>query len=395
MASAIMRGWEHVGYNKETGTIIALARKSVIVARSIDFGVTWQDIKLPQPTFLNDMWYSGIDCDHERGVWFITTFNSKGVLVSMDDGLTWNKMSNNWRFGGTGTSGQTYGVSENTIRHNTVCYGGGRWIFGIEHGTQSKVGNSSAYNMANDIVIPLPILHSELASLMTAAAAIRAPHYKALNAGNKFSNNYLNDVQCIRYISNNNKFYGISAAHTASVSAAPECKTNGDDATCVGPRSDLAVKRQWLFDPTLAPASSITDLGNHADMPDHNTHLCYDEDEDILIGIKDRRYIVTSEDSGTSWSPSSNPALESFNPNPPTPCENADIKSMACAQGVIILTLNENTDKIYRSIDRGNTFQEITLSEPGLWTAKYCGNRFIMVAFNSNKSARSLTLDEV
>jgi len=113
----------------------------------------------------------------------------------------------------------------------------------------------------------------------------------------------------------------------------------------------------------------------------------------IWSNVKKNLFVTRQKiDGGDYWEPSTDPLLESYDPNPPQLPQ--DIRSIACAEGIIIATVEDNTDTIYKSIDRGKTFEAITLSEPGLWTVKYCGNRFIMVAFNSNKTARSLTLDE-
>jgi len=396
MASAIMRGWEHIGYNKETGTIIAIARKSVIFARSIDYGVTWSDIKLQQPTFANDIWYSGIACDPSTGTWVVTAFNGKPLIISIDDGLSWVAVPA-FLFGVSSSNCWKNGV----CRFSSVCFGNGVWVFGLERGIAAPqtAGSLAKDSMKTGKGAAVLVLTTEELRTITSTSGFyngseaNSAYYPYYRYGTAFESNHIIETQIITHNAVDNLFLISDAAYSSSSSTIKENQSQATTATCVGPRRDLNVFRMTKL--SDQSKSFIGEATNTLDQPNHNTHLCFDESEKIFVGIKNYKYVVTSEDNGINWTPSLNPLLETFNPNPQAIDDDHEIKSIAAAEGVIIATLNTLSDKIYRSIDRGNTWTQIAISEPGIWTVKYCGNRFIMVGFNSNKTARSLTVDEV
>jgi hypothetical protein len=371
MASAIMRGWEHIGYNKNTGTIIAIARKSVIFARSIDFGITWTDIKLPNG-ILNTLWYSGIDCNPDTGTWVVTSFTKNaGYLISTDDGLTWTIVNSGLKYL---TNANGAGVDVINNRFTSITYmGNSLWMFGISFNSTSTTQ-------------PYPMF------FMGREGHFATPSWAENNG---YSTTYLNPqisnvvkptaetIRCV-YDSKRNRLFGIWGYISSS-----------DSTDSHGVRRDftkyIPIKQQPVLSSQYhlqAPTPSVR--ANDGPFID----VVYDADEDLIIGDRDK-YIVYSEDGGDYWSKSIDPTMENFDPDPTPIDEDFDIRSMAVSNGVILVTLEGYTDKIYRSIDRGSTWTLITLSEPGLWTIKHCGNRFIMVGFNSNKSARSLTMDEV
>jgi len=375
MASAIMRSWEHIGFNKNTGTIIAIARKSVIFARSIDFGVTWEDIKLPNG-ILNTLWYSGIDCNPDTGTWIVTSFTKNaGYLISTDDGKTWTKMTGLRYL--TNANGTGSDVTNN--RFTSITYLSDKiWMFGISY-----------YSTTNAQPYPMFFMGKE--------GQFASPTW-ADNNGYSTTNLNMNGntpalssiakptaetIKCV-YDPKRNRLFGIWGFVSSS-----------DSTDNHGVRYDftryIPIKQNPILSSQYHLQAAVASVRG-ADGP--LLDVAYDESEDLIIGARDK-YVVYSEDGGDYWSKSIDPAMENFDPDPTPIDPDFNIKSMAVSDGVILVTLDGYTDKIYRSIDRGINWTQITLSEPGIWTIKHCGNRFVMVGFNSNKSARSLTMDEV
>jgi len=398
MASAIMRSWEHIGYNKNTGTIIAIARKSIVFARSIDFGVTWTDIRLPSH-INNTLVYSKIICNPYTNEWLVICMNKNaGMLLSTDDGLTWTHRTSFI----TMPSSASVDIMDRCyidVAFNDVNSVDREWIF------TTRVFATSASTECNQLNVSLSLSKASSLTLMFSPSnnnekkmnvelstnpvpGSSTPGADA-SAAYPSATNLYHDIHDLLYIPLTGKYVGVAHRNFGLVANQLLLK-----APTELDRSSLNVGGVviFTFNSSGYPSCSPIRSTKWKDSPWYA--LAYDETERILIGSRGK-YIVYSEDGGEYWSKSVDPTMETYDPGPTPIDSELNIRSLAAANGVIIATMEANTDKIYRSIDRGNTWTQITLSEPGLWTVKHCGNRFIMVSFNSNKTARSLTLDEV
>ena len=478
MASTVARNWEHIGFNSKTGTVITLARKSVIICRSTDYGVTWEDIQLP-PNLKNIIWYSGIACNPNTGVWVITNYNGGEILVSRDDGLTWKFeqicwinfkewASNTWN---TTYLNRTYGQGSDvsqpgTISHADLAYSisnveycdnaagsGIKWVFTIGEKNYCSHTNPAGnhryqpgylvcfktdnFDDANYRGYSLDTNYNHGSNKNSNGEITKLPVYGTNGSSAQTKNNfcgwfrdwnpsfyhYVGDAISLRYSPYHKKilatFHVLVGADDSGVqpgNSGNYFRSNFYDAYCTGPTYKyrefncsrtiyIPVPMIWDLNksapdyviPTALPQSnnnsSISNIAND-DMPWHKC-IAYDKTSGIMYSIRNNINVVHSLDGGDSWLPSTVSGREGYMATPPRVHASKQVRSVAADDGVVIATLEDTVDEVYRSVDRGYTWTKIQLTEAGLWTVHHCGNRFVAVGYGSNRTARSLILDEL